>query len=214
MNTGNQIEQSISTLLTAVAVGSLTVMAAGAVRGWRSKQVRVRRGRPSRFCSLCAFGVALATLPVARATQRLPFSRRIESVRPPWSESSGSSRPPHSLARAECPHASSPMFTLPKHPRLFPRAGQPAADAKQRTPRRGLHPATARCCPRSRDRRWIVSSGDTLWSIAAAVLATDDERSIARYWPRIHRVNRDVIGANPDVIHPGQVLTLPNRADD
>ena len=54
-----------------------------------------------------------------------------------------------------------------------------------------------------------VMPGDTLWGIAGEVLATTDMRRIARYWPLIHRENRDVIGADPNLLRPGQVLTLP-----
>ena len=58
--------------------------------------------------------------------------------------------------------------------------------------------------------KWhAVLPGETLWSIAAQCLETDDVRRIARYWPRIHRANRDEIGADPNLIHPGQVLELP-----
>ena len=59
-----------------------------------------------------------------------------------------------------------------------------------------------------------VKVGDTLWSIAANALETDDIRRIARYWPKIHRHNRGVIGASPDLIYPGQVLELPDECDD
>jgi nucleoid-associated protein YgaU len=55
-----------------------------------------------------------------------------------------------------------------------------------------------------------VRSGDSLWSIAAAALgpfATDAD--IAREWPRLYAGNRDVIGANPHFLRPGQVLLLP-----
>jgi hypothetical protein len=61
-----------------------------------------------------------------------------------------------------------------------------------------------------RPQRWhAVLPGETLWSIAARRLHTDDVRRIARYWPRIHRANRDEIGPNPNLIRPGQVLELP-----
>ena len=63
--------------------------------------------------------------------------------------------------------------------------------------------------PRSDSARHTVQSGETLWSIAADVLKTDDPRRIARYWPRIHRANRAVIGIDPSLIFPGQVLSLP-----
>lgn len=62
--------------------------------------------------------------------------------------------------------------------------------------------------------RHLVRSGDTLWSIAAEALETEDIRRIARCWPKIHRHNRNVIGANPHLIYPGQVLDLPDECDD
>ena len=45
-----------------------------------------------------------------------------------------------------------------------------------------------------------VRAGDTLWSIAGG----DD-------WPEWYAANRDVIGPDPDLIRPGQVLTPPEK---
>jgi nucleoid-associated protein YgaU len=59
----------------------------------------------------------------------------------------------------------------------------------------------------------VVREGDTLWSIAAVTLRTEDAQRIARYWPRIHRANRTLIGRNPNLIFPGQVLRLPAECD-
>ncbi|WP_121255267.1 LysM peptidoglycan-binding domain-containing protein [Nocardioides ferulae] len=56
----------------------------------------------------------------------------------------------------------------------------------------------------------VVRPGDSLWSIAASTLrpgATDAE--IDSYWRTLHAHNRDVVGADPALIHPGQRLTLP-----
>ncbi|EYR61827.1 peptidoglycan-binding protein, partial [Actinotalea ferrariae CF5-4] len=55
-----------------------------------------------------------------------------------------------------------------------------------------------------------VRPGDTLWDLAAEQLgtaATDAE--VAAAWPRWHEANREVIGPDPDVLVPGQVLTVP-----
>jgi hypothetical protein len=60
-----------------------------------------------------------------------------------------------------------------------------------------------------RDATYRVRSGDTLWDIAAHVLGTDELARVARYWPLIHRSNRDVIGPNPNLIFAGQLLRLP-----
>lgn len=55
-----------------------------------------------------------------------------------------------------------------------------------------------------------VRSGDSLWTIAAGALgpgASDVE--IALEWPRWFEANRAAIGANPDVLLPGQILRSP-----
>ncbi len=61
---------------------------------------------------------------------------------------------------------------------------------------------------------WLVAHGDHLWSIAAETMADrgEDQReaSVAAYWLRLIEENRDVLGQNPDLIHPGQVIRLPD----
>lgn len=57
----------------------------------------------------------------------------------------------------------------------------------------------------------VVVRGDTLWGIAATHLgAGASNADIAREWPRWYATNRHVIGADPDLIYPGQILTPPN----
>jgi nucleoid-associated protein YgaU len=61
----------------------------------------------------------------------------------------------------------------------------------------------------------VVRAGDSLWSIAARHLA--EERpgrpptyaEIAAAWPRWWQANRAAIGADPNLIRPGQHLTVP-----
>lgn len=58
----------------------------------------------------------------------------------------------------------------------------------------------------------VVHRGDTLWAIAARHLgpaATDAQ--VAAEWPRWHAANRSTIGAEPDLILPGQRLVVPQR---
>ncbi|MDQ0373288.1 LysM peptidoglycan-binding domain-containing protein [Cellulomonas humilata] len=60
----------------------------------------------------------------------------------------------------------------------------------------------------------VVAAGDSLWSIAARHLppgATDAQ--VAAAWPRWYAVNAAAIGADPDLIRPGQVLAVPVTAD-
>jgi hypothetical protein len=74
----------------------------------------------------------------------------------------------------------------------------------------GAKPAEPRSC---REGTHTVRPGETLWSIAGAALGTTDARRIARYWPRIHRINRALIGSTPDLIRPGWILRLPPECD-
>ena len=55
--------------------------------------------------------------------------------------------------------------------------------------------------------------GDNLWSIATAVVADAIGRpasttEVADYWRGLIAANHDHV-ADPDLIHPGQVLALP-----
>lgn len=61
----------------------------------------------------------------------------------------------------------------------------------------------------------IVEPGDTLWAIAADRLTTGQvgadpsDAEIAAAVTRWHRANREALGTNPDLIHPGTVLRRP-----
>ena len=58
----------------------------------------------------------------------------------------------------------------------------------------------------------VVQSGDTLWAIARDRLdRNDDVATTAREVDRWHDANREVIGSDPDLIHPGQRLTPPSE---
>jgi nucleoid-associated protein YgaU len=62
----------------------------------------------------------------------------------------------------------------------------------------------------------VVRSGDTLWSLAAARLGagSDHDPAVAAAWPRWWRSNRAVIGRDPDLIRPGQVLHAPHVSQE
>ena len=81
--------------------------------------------------------------------------------------------------------------------------GLPLPD-RPHAPAAPIHALTARTV--------AVQPGDSLWSLAAADLppgaapATVDER-----WRAIYRLNRPVVGPDPDHVRPGQLLRLPDR---
>lgn len=63
-------------------------------------------------------------------------------------------------------------------------------------------PETERPAGLPQARTYTVQAGDCLWNIAKKQLG-DGSR-----WTEIYGLNRDKVG-NPNLIHPGQVLTLP-----
>lgn len=96
-------------------------------------------------------------------------------------------------------------------------AGQPERSASAPTRlERGTTPALApREAPRTPvDARAVrVTSGDSLWLIAAAQLTAEtgrppDDTAVAARWQQIYAANRDRIGPDPDLILPGQHLDL------
>lgn len=59
----------------------------------------------------------------------------------------------------------------------------------------------------------VVKPGDSLWALAEAELgpnATDAE--IAARWPQWYAANRPTVGADPNLIHPGQTLRAPRTS--
>jgi hypothetical protein len=64
--------------------------------------------------------------------------------------------------------------------------------------------APARPTPPNAGRRtYTVKKGDSLWKIAQQIYGNGSK------WPTIYEANRSIIGANPNLIRPGQVLVIP-----
>ncbi len=60
----------------------------------------------------------------------------------------------------------------------------------------------------------VVRRGDTLWDIAARHLhGRRTNARIARAWPQWYRLNRRVIGADPNLILPGMRLRIPTSSN-
>jgi nucleoid-associated protein YgaU len=73
-------------------------------------------------------------------------------------------------------------------------------------------PLVAASEPERLEQTVVVRRGDTLWAIARARLGSRaDVASTAREVRRWHDANRDVIGPDPDLIHPGQRLDAPSK---
>jgi nucleoid-associated protein YgaU len=60
----------------------------------------------------------------------------------------------------------------------------------------------------------LVRSGDSLWTIAARELgAHPDAARIAAAWPRLYAANRNVIGADPNLLRTGEHLIVPTSIE-
>ena len=92
-------------------------------------------------------------------------------------------------------------LTAPAHadtdgPRADPLSGLPL-------PERAEGPA------HPRHHALVVRPGDTLWALAEQDLpAPATDRQVSARWRAVYRRNRGVIGPDPDLIRPGQVLKL------
>lgn len=64
--------------------------------------------------------------------------------------------------------------------------------------------------PRSCDiQTYRVRPGDSLWKIASSISDGVAAAEVAELTAQIFEVNRETVGPNPDLIYPGQSLSLP-----
>lgn len=60
--------------------------------------------------------------------------------------------------------------------------------------------------PAPRQTTWVVRAGDSLSKIASILRG----KGWTGQWQDLYNTNKGVIGGNPNLIHPNQVLTIPN----
>lgn len=64
-------------------------------------------------------------------------------------------------------------------------------------------------------RQHVVQRGDTLWAIAASTLSPQTGvADVDDRWRRIFADNASILGPDPDLIHPGTVLTVPTNTEE
>ncbi len=107
---------------------------------------------------------------------------------PAWSTKTETSEPPPPEPASKAPE-----------PEVAPAAVEEPAPAPEPTPAHEAAPAPAPPPPPA-PRTYTVVSGDTLWAISERFYGDCSK----------YQVIADASGvANPDLIHPGQVLTIP-----
>lgn len=120
------------------------------------------------------------------------------SPQTPSPDAASTDAPPTDAPSPDAPPSQAPPSTTPGS--SGPGSSRPSTTA----------PATAPDEPEQ--TTYVVVDGDNLWAIAAEHLpASADDADIAATWPDWYELNRDVIGSDPDLIHPGQVLVAPDH---
>ncbi|WP_346959707.1 LysM domain-containing protein [uncultured Arthrobacter sp.] len=153
-----------------------------------SRRAAVAAGRFSpafmRRLALAAVGLQLATAPLAYAGpgSGAPAPPTPPAVAAAWTPTGGAV-------------GADPRWA-PAPPPVDPRALAPLP-LRQQKPAAGAGEVTVR-------------AGDSLWSICAAELGPlASDVDIALAWPRLYQANRKLIGSDPGLLLPGQVLRLP-----
>lgn len=80
-------------------------------------------------------------------------------------------------------------------------------------PVRAAAPASRSGAPAPGSASLVVQPGDTLWGLAEQDLVrrgrSTTDAAVAREWPRWWAANRDAVGDDPDLLHPGTPLSPP-----
>lgn len=196
-----------ATVLMLVGGGS-GVGPAAARPGWADRTTAVLPEVPRSVRVACLLLGTMAAIGSAPAQAAVPATVLSTTALPPpatWSPAAILAAAPAAAPAAPGDDASGRRDDLPVPQPGWtptPRTAPPVASAEV-----GLVVAS----PRETSRETVVvRRGDTLWDLAARHLGpgstTDD---VAEEWPRWYAANRATIGPDPDLILPGQELTVP-----
>lgn len=162
-----------------------------------------------RRLALAALGVQLMGAPLAHAdaAPAAPVSSNSRAAVPAaWAPTAGPSAASRTRPAAEPDAAGRPVSgAADLQPQWKPRAPVTEPRLVAAVPVR-----SARQLPNAAAPEVAVRAGDSLWTIAARAMgpaASDVE--ISAQWPRWYEANRSIIGADPNVLLPGQVLKPP-----
>ncbi|MCX5377224.1 LysM peptidoglycan-binding domain-containing protein [Streptomyces sp. NBC_00091] len=105
---------------------------------------------------------------------------------------------------ASATKAAAERMAAAARPKSPPAAGHmpPAAPSPTSAAHKAV-PVPPKPAPTAKKRTYTVKPGDSLSAIARRELGNEGR------WRELYAMNRGVVGANPDLIRPGMVLTLP-----
>jgi nucleoid-associated protein YgaU len=179
----HRLAVAVLTLISAVTalVGPRTASADPSVRGW------LAASEPDRRTS---------------AEEPAPTPSTAQPSAPTSAPSPPTTIPPPIRRSAPVVHPATPT---PEPARPTPTPGPTTAPSSSPAPADLVPPTTA-----TNRGTYVVIRGDCLWSIAARILGPEStSQSIDRGWRAIFAANRAAIGADPNLIHPGLALAIP-----
>lgn len=204
--------------LAAVGVASAVLVAAAAAEVLRAA------GRAGRLVSLLDRLTPrpvrrVAAVAVASAVLMTGPAASVAAGRTPRSGGlggGGSGDPPVVADRRSLDRRTTTRDVNPTSPAGGVRDGRarPTDLPPSRVDARGVEPASPpEPGPVGGEEEYIVVPGDCLWAIAARRLGPSATNSaVDSAWREIYDHNRTAVGDDPDLIHPGLVLTLPPLA--
>lgn len=205
---GSTTSPDAGILLVAAAVGALAcswvwvVATSTVIDHLRGRQLR-RTGVVRRLVlGACGVAVTFSALP-AHAEVAGPEHSGTDVLNglPFPDRATDGSAPAHRQA----PRTPTPPQPAPPQPAPPPASPRPAQVAEPTTGSK-TEPVSD---PSTASTVHVVRPGDSLWRIAATHSpASSDGGDIQARAQALYEENRDVIGAEPDLIHPGQELTL------
>ncbi|MET1021507.1 MAG: LysM domain-containing protein [Arthrobacter sp.] len=178
----------------AIAVGAALLERSGKVRAASA----AGKFTPAfmRRLALAAVGLQLLTAPLATAST-LPAAPGAEASTPAAASAGWTPTP------APAPPAVPPGTSVAAHPQWRPLSPVIEPGPLTGRPLRLQQPG-------GEGTEVTVRPGDSLWSLSADRLGPfASDVDIAMDWPLLYQANRDVIGANPHFLRPGQVLRIP-----
>ncbi|MBO0899898.1 LysM peptidoglycan-binding domain-containing protein [Cellulomonas sp. zg-ZUI222] len=194
----------VSALLAAVCAVART-----AGRAWQAGEAVIHRWAPGLVRRVLTVAVAAAVgLGSAVGAQGAgsPADSPVVTVDLGWSPTATGG---HLVADVP---PSGPTDTAPPSPTT---TGPPSSAALREVAAPVAAPVTeedpqAAVTPAPREEVVVVRAGDTLWGIAARTLGPHaSDAAVADEWPRWYAANAATIGPDPDVLQPGQILTVP-----
>ena len=220
----------LSDLSDAVVAGTCTCGALGAlwhvVSALLALMALPRANGPSKRCRSGARALAVRVLEVwgAPAVRRIVASALLVSLSSAPAlaseETSGGDdlgwRPTSSAPASPTSQSSTPSPPVDQSPSSASTGSGDSEGASQSadsTPpgSQAARPSTDPDSALSSGPTHTVAPGESLWSITAHLLPTGSAPAqIAQDWPALYRANSEAIGADPSLIRPGTVLSVPD----